>query len=194
MMHTTICAHCGITFEHANANVMTCSEACRKARKRNQDIKCKAGRGRTGQIATCKYCGRKYTVMGTTQKFCSPKCRKAQENRLKRNNARTLKTTCIICGKDFMTSPNTKAKTCGGECLLKYRGMLATERAKKARETGSMNAFGEYCMPCPWQTHKLDTLPLGVTTWDCPEMDPLGCGTARVMLEIEHKQPERRAA
>jgi hypothetical protein len=49
-------------------------------------------------------------------------------------------------------------------------------------------------MPCPWESHKLDTLPHGVTSWDDPTMDPMSCGTAMVMLVIEHKQQERRAA
>lgn len=188
------CAYCGRMFENENRNVMTCSEECRKARKKEQDIRCKAGKGRVGQIISCRYCGKKFAVNGTTQKFCSPKCRKAQENRLKRNNARTLKATCIICGREFMTSPNTKAKTCGGECLLKYRSTLAIERAKKAREAGVVNAFGEFCMPCPWETHKLDTLPPGVSSWDDPIMDPMGCGTAKVMLKFETEVERRKTA
>lgn len=32
-----------------------------------------------------------------------------------------------------------------------------------------------------------------MTTWDDPIMDPMGCGTARVMLDVELKM-ERRAA
>lgn len=31
-------------------------------------------------------------------------------------------------------------------------------------------------MPCPWDTHKLDTLPPGVTSWSDPIMDPLSGG------------------
>lgn len=76
-MHTLICARCGAEFQHKNANVKTCSEKCRKARKRDQDILCKSGRSRTGQIEKCRYCGKSYIVEGTTQAFCSPKCRKA---------------------------------------------------------------------------------------------------------------------
>ena len=162
--------------EHENKNVITCSETCRKARKRNQDARCKAGLGRTGRVAKCAYCGKKYVVSGTTQKYCSPKCRKGQDNRNKRNNARTLATTCIICGKGFMTSPNTKAKTCGKDCLLKYRSDLTVERYKAQKAQGAMNAWNEYMMPCPWDTHKLATLPPGVTSWSDPIMDPLSGG------------------
>ncbi|NCC85607.1 MAG: hypothetical protein EOM03_16000 [Clostridia bacterium] len=31
-------------------------------------------------------------------------------------------------------------------------------------------------MPCPWESGKLDTLPLGVTSWSDPIMDPLSGG------------------
>jgi len=49
-------------------------------------------------------------------------------------------------------------------------------------------------MACPWATHKLDTLPPGVTSWDDPIMDPLGAGTAKVMLKFETEEKRRRAA
>lgn len=49
-------------------------------------------------------------------------------------------------------------------------------------------------MPCPWATHKLDTLPPGVTSWDCPEMDPMSAGTAMVMLKFETEEKRRKAA
>lgn len=191
-MHKLKCAHCGAEFEHANKNVITCSEACRKARKRNQDIRCKAGKGRTGHMGKCAYCGKEYLIQGTTQRYCSNKCRKGQENRQKRLNARTLKTTCIICGQEFMTSVNTKAKTCGGACLQTYKAFLTRERFKTQREIGADNMLDS--MPCPWATGKLDTLPVGVTSWDCADMDPLGCGTAMVMLDVGEMKQRRRAA
>ena len=31
-------------------------------------------------------------------------------------------------------------------------------------------------MPCPWESHKLDTLPFGVTSWSDPIMDPMSGG------------------
>jgi len=49
-------------------------------------------------------------------------------------------------------------------------------------------------MPCPWATRKLDTLPPGVTSWDDPIMDPMGCGTARVMLKFETEEKRTRRA
>ena len=55
----------------------------------------------------------------------------------------------------------------------------------------------EYCMPCPWATPgKLDKseLPEGIKTWDCPEMDPMGAGTAKVMLKFETEEKRRAAA
>jgi hypothetical protein len=52
----------------------------------------------------------------------------------------------------------------------------------------------DFVMSCPWATHKLDTLPPGVTSWDCPEMDPMGAGTARVMLKFETEEKRTRRA
>lgn len=49
-------------------------------------------------------------------------------------------------------------------------------------------------MPCPWATGQLDNLPVGVTSWDCADMDPLGCGTARVMLDVGEVKERRLAA
>lgn len=73
--------------------------------------------------------------------------------------------------------------------LDRQRRARATNKALK--EAAAQGPQGG--MPCPWATHKLDTLPLGVASWDCPEMDPLGCGTARVALKFETEQ-RRKAA
>lgn len=49
-------------------------------------------------------------------------------------------------------------------------------------------------MLCPWATGEVNTMPPGVKTWDCPEMDPLGCGTAKVMLKFETEGERRKTA
>lgn len=175
-MHTLTCARCGKEFQHENANVLTCSESCRKARKRDQDIRCKAGKGRTGQIATCKYCGKKFTVLGTTQKFCSQKCRKANENRLKRAQAKTVPATCIICGRGFLTSKNAKSKTCGPVCLTKYKSALTSERELKRKLEAGASIAGLFSMPCPWATPgNLGPGPEGVS-WYSAQADPMTRG------------------
>lgn len=172
-MHALKCAHCGAKFEHKNPNVRVCSEKCRKARKRKQDIICKSGRSRIGHMEKCRYCGKQFMVAGTTQAFCSQKCRKANENRLKRAQDKTVPATCIICGCGFLTSKNSKSKTCGAGCLTKYKSALTSERELKRKLEAGASMMGLFSMPCPWATGKLDTLPPGVKTWDCGDMDPL---------------------
>ena len=139
----------------------------------------------------CAYCGKKYVVSGTSQKYCSPKCRKGQDNRNKRNNARTLATTCIICGCEFMTSPNTKAKTCGRDCLLKYRSELTAESYKAQKTQGGMNVWNEYIMPCPWESGYMTDLPPGVTAWSDPQMDPMSGGFPMVTFNAPVAQGVR---
>jgi hypothetical protein len=167
------CIQCGEEFAHKNPNMRLCSEACRKVRKQRQDALCKSGHSRTGQIEACRYCGKKYVVNGTTQAFCSMKCRKANEARLKRAQAKTHPATCIICGSNFMTSRNAKSKTCGPECLTKYKSRLTTERAIAQRQAAGIAAPGEYCMPCPWDARILDYLPPEVESWASASMDPM---------------------
>jgi hypothetical protein len=101
------------------------------------------------------------------------KCRKANEARLKRAKAKTHPATCIICGSNFMTSKNAKSKTCGHVCLNKYKSKLITERELKKKMEGTINAFNEYCMPCPWEARSLDYLPPEVDSWASASMDPM---------------------
>jgi hypothetical protein len=70
------------------------------------------------------------------------------------------------------------------------RRAKATNKAMK--EAAAQGPQGG--MPCPWQMGYLTTLPPGVTSWDDPIMDPLGAGTAKVMLVMGAKQESRRAA
>ncbi len=173
-MHTLICARCGKTFEHKNKLALTCSEKCRRARKRDQDVICKSGRGNIGNMVKCAYCGREYEVTGTTQKYCSVHCRKANDRRLCKARENTIPATCIICGSGFLTSKNSTAKTCGPACLTRYKSILTTERERKKKADALNNC--EAAMPCPWATPgKLGSGPEGVS-WYSAQADPMTRG------------------
>ena len=193
-MFTLTCAHCGAEFQHKNGNVRVCSEKCRKARKRAQDIICKSGRTRIGHAEKCRYCGKQFMVNGTTQVFCSEKCRKANANRLHRAQEKKVPATCVICNCEFLTSKNSKSKTCGPTCLTKYKSALTTARELKRKMEACASANGASSMPCPWEAGQLDTLPAEVKSWDCPEMDPFGAGHYQVRPDMGEAQIERRAA
>ncbi len=56
--------------------------------------------------------------------------------------------------------------------LDRQRRARATNKALKEAAAQGPQAG----MPCPWDTHKLATLPPGVTSWSDPIMDPLSGG------------------
>jgi hypothetical protein len=182
------------------ALALTCSDKCRLARKRDIDILNKRGKGRIGNVERCPQCLKNFVVNGATQKYCCAKCRKRSENDLFRAAAKTQPATCSICGAAFLTSKNSKAKTCSPECLGRLRSAQTTERERRKKAEGYASVFGEFGMSCPWKTPgKLDSadLPDGVTTWACPEMDPMtnhGACRASVRVDYGHKQESRRAA
>ena len=73
----------------------------------------------------CSNCGKEY--VGEINKkdgnhFCCNNCR-AQFLRHKRSSDKSDKRICIICGKEYMTSPWSSSKTCSRSCanVLKWR-------------------------------------------------------------------------
>lgn len=66
----------------------------------------------------------------------------------------------------------------------------AKERSAPSRPDGGQSGDG---MPCPWASGKLDALPPGIVTWDCPEMDPMTYrGQCRVWVCV-HDENEQRS-
>lgn len=171
-MHTIKCVQCGATFESGSRLTKTCSDPCRKARKRDQNIICKSGRSRTGTIETCRYCGKRYEVTSASQAYCSQRCRKNAENRLKRAAARTVPATCVICGKGFMTSKNAKGKTCSPECLTRFKSALTTER--EAKKKAERLDIGEYNFRCPFSIGAMKSGISEYPDYGCAQIDPFG--------------------
>lgn len=71
----------------------------------------------------CSCCGKNYTgeihsKSGNT--FCSNAC-KSRYLRHKRASDKSEKRVCVICGKEFMTSPWSKSKTCSRSCAVSLR-------------------------------------------------------------------------
>ena len=190
------CIQCGKEFESFNQR-KTCSEACRKARKRDQDMRCKNGRGRVGTVAVCPICGKKFTVKGTTQKYCSDKCCGRARTLTGVNNKRTVPATCIICGKDFLTSQNAKAKTCSKECATKYRSQKLRQSAQRSVEAAKPQPGPwQHPMRCPWEDGLFDTPPAYGVSWMSAEADPMSAGwdAGGVWVEVREAEAERRKA
>ena len=172
-MRKMTCTHCGKVFDSPRGRT-TCSDACKKAHKYEQNKKRTPEANRLGAIIKCPVCEKFFKRTAVGQKYCCLGCQNRARNKSVAAKAKTIPATCCICGKPFLTSASAMARTCGKECLLKLRSRLAKERA--ADKKPYLKADDSYCMPCPWESHKLDTLPYGVTSWSDPIMDPLSGG------------------
>ena len=89
---------------------------------------------------------------------------------------------CPYCGEKPIKTSGT-SKTCGdAPCMAEHKRLTNRERehrqriAETERPTVELATLGQYAMPCPWATHKLDKLPHGVTSWSDPIMDPMSGG------------------
>ena len=171
---TKTCVVCGAKFE-CNTTRMTCSDACRKARKQAMDAKARHGKGRVGTTEVCPTCGKPFVVTGTTQRYCTERC--AYRARAAAVNENNIKSTCVVCGKQFLTSRNTKARTCGKACASALRGRKIRESAQRAFEA-ARPAPGpwQHDMRCPWEHCLFDTPPAYGVSWYGAGADPMTRG------------------
>ena len=169
------CAHCGKPFDSYNAR-MTCSEECKRARKRMQDGKCRSGGGKLGNTGKCEVCGKKYAITGTMQKYCSQKCGKRARVLSGVDTVKRIPATCIICGKPFMTSKSSMAKTCGKECAAKYRTAQVKASANVESTATRPQDYWRHEMNCPWEYALFDTQPAHGASWYGAEADPMTNG------------------
>ena len=108
---------------------------------------------------------------------------------------------CSECGVSY--SPrNILSPTCGAEkCVKSYRSKqnkkyqsrhltvnadnIQSERlAKKhAKWLGERERIMSQIV-CPWEAGYMDTLPHGVASWDCPEMDPMSGGFPMITFSV----------
>lgn len=190
------CVECRKEFDSVNER-KTCSDECRAARKARSAAKYRARRvpGKKsaniiGSIQRCELCGKKYEKRGSIQKYCSEACaRKAKADRENAAKARTV--LCSECGAEFRTSVKSISTLCSEACRAakKHRSMLAHHHGDDVRPPSM-----DFVCPCPWATGKANTLPQGITTWDCPEMDPFGAGHYQVRLDMGEAAERRKAA
>lgn len=118
-----------------------------------------------------------------------------KDGRVKQIAASTI--TLEVWGERIKTSKESVAKMRDVVCTYHEKYMDLASHVKNSAISNALLEKNENLrsvMPCPWATHKLDTLPPGVTSWDCPEMDPMSAGTAKVMLKFETEEKLRKAA
>lgn len=161
-MHwTTHCIDCGIEINRP-IKCIRCENCQREIDRIRKNIQNKHGAVRPlGSIDVCKRCGKEYVVEGGLQKYCkgcakqairesvnaSKRAHAARNRADPEKNAKIkrgkqsigIKSTCPICGKEFMAKSN--AMYCSDECrkegkrrYLKTYDAARHAKAKEKRE------------------------------------------------------------
>jgi len=103
---------------------------------------------------------------------------------------------CEYCTDTFMPIMPHQTACSKPECKAAQKHDAEVRRkAGKARGYSRYNLYPleSYAMSCPWVNGYMTTLPQGMTTWDCAEMDPMSAGTAMVMLNMETESVRKAA-
>lgn len=186
------CVQCGTEFV-SHSGKLTCSDKCRKARKRNQDIRCKSGKGVIGTKNTCQCCGKEFVMRAPGQKFCSDKCQNRQRVLSGADKIKNIPATCIVCGKEFLTARSSMAKTCGKECASIYRTSRMKESSANDASWGvEPTKYWAHDMKCPWENGLFDMEPAPGVSWYGAEADPMTLGAWTG--EMQHQRVEEVAA
>ena len=103
-------------------------------------------------------------------------------NTIEKSRKKVERGICPYCGK-LPIKTSGLSKTCGEpQCIAEHKRVTNREREQRRRISEiekpivGLATLGQYSMPCPWESHKLDTLPYGVASWDDPIMDPMSGG------------------
>lgn len=73
----------------------------------------------------CSYCGKEFVSVARNldkNHFCSNNC-KARYLRRKRSQDKSEKRVCVMCGREYMTSPWSSSKTCSHSCADRLRAV-----------------------------------------------------------------------
>lgn len=133
--YSGICSVCGTPFK-ANNSTHFCSQSCQKKAEKLVETHKK----RYAQLKdvvrvleykhTCPICDKEFVTSNKTQVYCSVTCRlqalsKAGIRALLKYNTKQRswvsdkKTTCVVCGKEFMSN-SAMAKYCSPECRINH--------------------------------------------------------------------------
>lgn len=187
-MSVKLCAECGKEFKTARWRHKFCSDECavefRRRRRRENGARYMAAKPKvkaaTMQPRQCPVCHETYDPISPNQKSCEKfACRRAVGAYASKDSIEP----CIVCGKDFLVKKHSYRQTCCDECerILKQGAQKTKDKPKDEKPDQGWKDT----MPCPWASGKLDTIPMEITSWDSPEMDPMSCGTARIILKFE---------
>lgn len=83
-------------------------------------------------LFNCAMCGKEFESIArniNSNHFCSDVC-KARFLRRKRSMDISERRVCCVCGKEFMTSPWSGAKTCSRSCAMRLRGLNMSRKGQ----------------------------------------------------------------
>jgi endogenous inhibitor of DNA gyrase (YacG/DUF329 family) len=193
------CTVCGEKFDSYNQKKV-CSDACKLARKKKADARCRHGLGFIGSTKDCPQCGKKFVVTGASQIYCSPRCGEIAKPSRQSYKVKNIPAVCEICGNAFLTSKHSRGRTCSIDCTIKLRSknMMGQTGPKK------LNDSLVQCEPMPdiWNGYTdakdrywppMETYVYGVKSWDDPRMDPM-TNRMDVVVRVNIQDIRERAA
>ena len=181
------CVICGATYTTPHARQVTCgSSECTKenllavAKRNSKKRRAKAVASKSWRKPIkCRICGKEFVRERWNQNTCPNKeCKRLSKNWNQTSSPNMEQKVCKCCGVTY--TPRTRNQTvCGSDRCVRWRKnqrrgqQLAVSKVVNSTPVQNFSTFGQYAMPCPWESHKLGTMPLGVTSWSDPIMDPL---------------------
>lgn len=217
------CEICGTEFipNRSSRQKLCGARACKVENKRRVRAKREGMKLTDRTPRPCTVCGELYTPHQSNQTTCSNFHCKTEARKLaavRRYHAQraSVTDTCPICNRKFIPKVEGQ-KTCGGwRCVNVFKKQSVPKETRSCRycqsefQTTARSGRVFCCDSCKehWNDEQrliskaeqiadpfpaMQTMVPGLSSWDCPEMDPMSCGTQRVMLNFE-AEAARRAA
>ena len=149
------CSVCGEPFVPHQFNQTTCQNFHCKAESKKLAAIRRYHAKQSATAETCPICQRYYVSKFDGQKTCGDaRC----ASMLRIQNAPKETKACRFCRTEFQTRLNSGRVFCSDECRENWK------------DEQRLMANAEH-MECPFQS--MHTMVHGISSWDCPEMDPM---------------------
>lgn len=160
------CTVCGELYVPHQTNQTTCSNFHCKVEGRKLAAVRRYHAKQAAVAETCPICRRKYVPRFDGQKTCGgARCMQS----LRIQNAPKETRACKYCQSEFQTTARSGRVFCCDDCRKNWND---EQRLLAKREH----------MECPFTT--MQTMIPGLSTWNCPEMDPMSGGFPMITFNV----------
>ena len=160
------CTVCGELYVPHQTNQTTCSNFHCKVEGRKLAAVRRYHAKQAAVAETCPICQRYYVSKFDGQKTCGDaRC----ASMLRIQNAPKETKACRFCRTEFQTRLNSGRVFCSDECRENWK------------DEHRLMANAEQ-IACPFPT--MQTMIPGISTWDCPEMDPMSGGFPMITFNV----------